>query len=649
MVTTKNAKMELDAGQNTIKNVKSTSKTTETVQGSPLMGKNSQNNANLNEISTERYDVKAPPLQQDGACDIKCEDNSLQNPYGKTTLETLNKQNSVQWNALNGLDTTNSRQKRLNNSSYDDQMEVDDMSEKINHQDNNVKQVEWKGLSFTMEFQVDEEDDHHVGTSMCYVTELLKKWIKGGSIQGIIAKDGSMIKDNLEDFQAWVIPPKIVQHKEHVKAELITMVKSQKTAHGLYRVEEKHCQSHNIRVTSKNTIMECATKIGFLTGTHVKIASTKYYVEEVKERLQVQENLIDVKKECTHDKGKRSKVLAVHATQESAAQFDKMLDVKSKRFRHMSCKRSTSDSRLAAMHFNEMANRRGRYETLFNASLKEKLIIENEGEVTFESYLMSLKDGDQKLFIATEQGAGKYQNDVTVIINPKANKSAKHWIVNDYPRLQFVESKERMSTVNEDKYEDTSKCNEELIVFLKPTLESRDAAKNKTFGKNMKSHAQALGTKKCNNPPSQVEKKDGNKSKKNKTSIGEDAKQIVASLQDQVKQLKELVLQLTKSMVGDENLRNNAVQTIENMEVLTMEREQVVEQASTTKRKEVLKPTSKEKNQEKRKNITPKYQFEKAESTGGFEVYDQWCKEERSLNETNKRAKHANNNNTINE
>ena len=641
--------MELDTGQNTIKNVKSTSNATETVQGSPLTGKNSQNNANLNELNTETYGMKAPPLQQDGACDIKCEDKCLQNPYGQTTLETLNKQKSVQWHALDGLDATNSRQKQVNNSFYDDQMEVDDASEETNHKDNNVKQVEWKGLSFTMEFQVDEEDDHCVGTSICYVTELLKKWIKGGAIQGIIAKDGSMIKDNLEEFQEWVIPPKIIQHKEYVKAELITMVKSQETAHGLHRVEEKYCQSHNIRVTSKNTIMEYTTKIGFLTGTYAKIASTKYCVEEVKERLQVQENLIDVKKECTYDKGKRSKALAVHATQDCAAQFDKMLDIKSKRFRYASCKRSTSDSRLAAMHFNEMANRRGRCETLLNASLKEKLTIENEREATFESYLMSLKDGDQKLFIAMEQGAGKYQNDVTVIINPKANKSAKHWIVNDYPRLQFIESKERMSSVNEDKCKDASKYNEELIEFLKPTLESRDAAKNKTFGKNMKSHAQALGIKKYNNPPSQVEKKDGNKSKKNKTYSGEDAKQIIASLQDQVNQLKELVLQLTKSMVGDEKLKNNAVQTIENMEVLPMEREQVVEQAPTTKRKEVLKPTSKEKNQEKRKNITPKCQFEKAESTGGFEVYNQWYKEERDLNETNKRARCANNNNAIND
>ena len=39
----------------------------------------------------------------------------------------------------------------------------------------------------------------------------------------------------------------------------------------------------------------------------------KYYVEDLNEKLQIEEGKIDIKKECTCEKGTRSKVLAVYA------------------------------------------------------------------------------------------------------------------------------------------------------------------------------------------------------------------------------------------------------------------------------------------------------------------------------------------------
>ena len=49
----------------------------------------------------------------------------------------------------------------------------------------------------------------------------------------------------------------------------------------------------------------------------------------------------------------------LHATQEIAEQVDTQLSkIKSARHRHMSCKKTSSDSRLASMHYNNMVNKK---------------------------------------------------------------------------------------------------------------------------------------------------------------------------------------------------------------------------------------------------------------------------------------------------
>ena len=64
--------------------------------------------------------------------------------------------------------------------------------------------------------------------------------------------------------------------------------------------------------------MECTTKIWFLTWTCVKITTPKYYISDVQSRQEITKNVIEVKKEHTHNEGKRSKVLGTHATENIA-------------------------------------------------------------------------------------------------------------------------------------------------------------------------------------------------------------------------------------------------------------------------------------------------------------------------------------------
>ena len=124
-----------------------------------------------------------------------------------------------------------------------------------------------------MEFDIDENHNHYVATSITFVIELLQKWIKSEVVEGVIALDGLTMVDDLQDIQTQVILPKIIERKDYVKAEVIAMVKTTMSAHVLCSKEEKFCNDNNIHVSLKNTRIEYTSKIGFSTGACVKIAA----------------------------------------------------------------------------------------------------------------------------------------------------------------------------------------------------------------------------------------------------------------------------------------------------------------------------------------------------------------------------------------
>ena len=63
-----------------------------------------------------------------------------------------------------------------------------------------------------------------------------------------------------------------------------------------------------IKISTKRIDIECVSKIGCLTGTHVKLASAEYYIKDVSSRLKILSGIIDVKKECVK---KREKVKSI--------------------------------------------------------------------------------------------------------------------------------------------------------------------------------------------------------------------------------------------------------------------------------------------------------------------------------------------------
>ena len=79
-------------------------------------------------------------------------------------------------------------------------------------------------------------------------------------------------------------------------AETITMVKSEASAFQLYQNQKEYCEKYNIKLSSKNTILEYTQRIGYLSDTYVKLASPKYYIKELNQKLQIEDGQIDIKK-----------------------------------------------------------------------------------------------------------------------------------------------------------------------------------------------------------------------------------------------------------------------------------------------------------------------------------------------------------------
>ena len=114
--------------------------------------------------------------------------------------------------------------------------------------------------------------------------------------------------------------------------------------------------------------------IGFLSGTYVKLVSPDYYIKEIREESQLQENTIDIKKRYTYERSNRSKVLVVYAVKNEAKEVDKKLCILvSPSYMYISYRNIISNDRLAAIYHNDKKNIKSRYEILYNVNLKDEV------------------------------------------------------------------------------------------------------------------------------------------------------------------------------------------------------------------------------------------------------------------------------------
>ena len=63
---------------------------------------------------------------------------------------------------------------------------------------------------------------------------------------------------------------------------------------------------------------------------------------------------------------------------------------------------------------------------IYNMPLKDMVLTpKSRSHIRFEKYLITLKHNNEQLFLAAEQGSGKFKNDITAVINPRATSQSK--------------------------------------------------------------------------------------------------------------------------------------------------------------------------------------------------------------------------------
>jgi len=79
---------------------------------------------------------------------------------------------------------------------------------------------------------------------------------------------------------------------------------------------------------------------------------------------------------------------------------------------------------MMSMYGNEMNNVKACYEILYNVGMDDE-VVENNQCIKLDDYLINIVDNTDRLFLAVEQGSGRYENSVIVIINPRRIIKAK--------------------------------------------------------------------------------------------------------------------------------------------------------------------------------------------------------------------------------
>ena len=200
--------------------------------------------------------------------------------------------------------------------------EMDDSSNNDPKEDNTNDYEDCKEMNILMEYNHNDsynEDDYVINVVDKIVT-LLGLWMKKGAIGGVYGLE-HMIVDDIKDIESWMIDPKVVYNKSSAVIDMVLQLKTTISAHSLYQLEQEYCNRFGLHLSSKNTINAHTKKIGFLTRTYVKLASPKYYVNELEFKAEIEKGYVEIKKKYTFDKGVRSKVLVIYAVKEKAKEI----------------------------------------------------------------------------------------------------------------------------------------------------------------------------------------------------------------------------------------------------------------------------------------------------------------------------------------
>ena len=486
-------------------------------------------------------------------------------------------------------------------------METDERDERVDEYPNDntatqgdtreIQSIEKRYLTIKVEFEPEREvqDDEYGAMVLQTAQDLLQAWDHDKIIEDAYNLDGQLLERRYDLLDSWAIIPKIVKRKKYISVETIVQVKTKASAYGLYQNQKDYCDQNNISIIGKRTGLAYTKKVGFLSGAYVKLASVDYHIDEIIDELKLDDKSIDIKKRFTYERNSRSKVLVIYAVHEDADEIEEnLLKMKSPRYKYVSYKKTTSEERLAAMHHNDVRNNKAKFETLYDIKLKDEVWnTENSCYETLESILMKLTNENHPLFLAAEQGAGKFQKNVNVVLNPRVKKYARSWLSQEYPLLTLKEMKEMKTSVVEQNTQYDAQYSDSLKEFLAPTFTNLSNGQQKKMGKKLKTYAQALGipSTESNNSKENDQSKNreteerNNKSKSKNNQKENELKEVINRMKDQIEKLVQIIKMMCNTIECNEEVKKTVEDQLDEIEHV-MEKENDVIQNSNAREEE---------------------------------------------------------------
>ena len=125
--------------------------------------------------------------------------------------------------------------------------------------------------------------------------------------------------------------------------------------------------------------MKHTCRIGFLDGLYIQLASANGYVDKINKKLNLDKEIIKIKKKLTCKKDIRIKVLMLYTIEDEVNEINsKIIQFASKRVKYTSYKYTSQEKRIAAMHTNEIINIKSYFETLYEVKMKDRVLIEKK-------------------------------------------------------------------------------------------------------------------------------------------------------------------------------------------------------------------------------------------------------------------------------
>jgi len=122
----------------------------------------------------------------------------------------------------------------------------------------------------------------------------------------------------------------------------------------------------------KTTQMEYIRKIGMIVRPCLKLASNLIHAQAISNKIQLENSLIEFKKEFTFERDIQLKIIIIYTVETKANDIDeKLVNINHPSIQYISFKRYTVLERIGAIYINEIINVKVWFEMLSNVEMNK--------------------------------------------------------------------------------------------------------------------------------------------------------------------------------------------------------------------------------------------------------------------------------------